>query len=158
MHCQGGQWRFATQTLGGASTYTLIATLFGSCELVGQNSQAWGLYLYDGTKVIGFEALQQANGSGGGMRLRVEHMNTVATDTATVAGPTQNLTPNPMTLKIVKDGTNRTYYYYSNGAFVQFLQEVASTYLTETSVGFGAIAAVGANDGVDVQLLDWSLV
>ncbi len=150
-------WRFATKTLGGASTYTFIATI--RAIFSGINSNTFGLYLYDGTKIIGFEVLNQIAANGGVGRLRVEEMNSVTSDNSTLAGPTIDLVPWAVTMKIVKDVTNRTFYYYSNGAFVQFLQHAASTFLTETSVGFGGLFATGSTaTTVEVDLLDWSLV
>jgi hypothetical protein len=105
--------------------------------------------------LIGFETLSQ---SAAANRLRVEQMNSVSSDHATAAGATSNLVPGVMTLKIVKDATHRT-YYYANGAgltYTQFLQEAASTWLTETDVGIG-----GVNNGTgwtcQIELLNWSL-
>lgn len=151
-------WRFLTRSLGGASTYTLIATLRNGGFPQNVNSMTFGFYLYDGTKVIGFEVLNQAAGSGGTNRLRVERMNSVTSDNATMAGPTINLTTQLFTVKIVKDATNRTFSYWTAGGYTQFYQEAAASFLTETDVGFGGLSAVGAA-GIFIytELLDWSL-
>ncbi len=150
-------WRILTQSLGGASTYTFIATV--RCLVIsGNSSQVYGIYLYDGTKLIGFELLNQAAGAGGILRLRVERMNSVTSDNSTQAGPTGSLVPQTVTLKIVKDATNRTYYYWAAGAYTQFLQEANNAFMTETDVGFGAASIVGSSAvSMALELISWSV-
>ncbi len=148
--------RLLTTPLGGA-TYTCIATISGGVSAT--NSTNWGLYIYDGTKAIGLEILNQSTGSGGVNRLRVQRFTNVTTASTTSAGPTIGIVGFPITLKIVQDVTNRTYYYYENNAFTQFFQEAAGTFLTETSIGPGGICQIGASGAsVYTQLLSWSLV
>ena len=152
-------WRFLSQSLGGASTYTLIVTLRTGLG-IGANSITVGLYLTDGTQLIGFEVLYQAQAQGGGNRVRVERMNSVTSDNSTVAGPTANLFPQLCTLKIVKDSTHRTFYYYVNGAFVQFYQEANTAFLVETDVGVGGVSVEGSVNSiyfVEAEVLSWSL-
>jgi len=146
--------RTVTRTLP-ANTYTLIATFRHGPG--GANSTACGIYLFDGTKYIGFELLNQSSGSGGIYRLRVQRYTNATTASTTDAGPTANITAYPATLKIVQDVTNRTYYYYSNGAFTQFFQHAANTFLTETDAGFGGISNIGNNvSAVLGELIQWS--
>lgn len=148
-------WRFAMIALPG-STYTVIATLVSIFQ--GYNSSTWGLYVGDGTKYVGIEVLDQAAGSGGTGQLRVQRLTDVNTPSTTIAGPTANLIPSTATFKITQDVTNRTFYYYSNGAFTQFFQEAAGSFLTETEVGFGGLSVAGSTAvTVEVQLIDWSL-
>jgi hypothetical protein len=148
-------WRLVTRSLAGASTYTLIATI-AIHDFSGTNSQTAGFYLYDGTKIIGFEILNQAGANIN--QLRVERMNSVTSDNSTVAGPTVNLTPYVFTAKIVKDASHRTFYYWVAGAYVQFYQELNTAFLTETDVGIGGMSVtVSANKHVSIELLQWSL-
>jgi hypothetical protein len=134
-------WRILKRALPGA-TYTVIASIRGIPS--GSNSLTFGLYLTDGTKLIGFENLNQNAGAGGINRIRVERMNSVTSDNATMAGPTINVVGYPMTLKITNDGVNRTFYYYENGAFTQFYQEAFNAFLTETDVGPGGLSVAGS--------------
>jgi hypothetical protein len=146
------QWRFLTQSLGGNALYTLIATV--RCQpyedVSNSANHASGFMLYDGTKVETFYTFQS--------RLAVRTAATIATSGSDVAGPTINLTPKLFTAKIVKDASNRTFYYWSAGAWVQFYQEAASTFLTETDIGFGGVSGFNVTQAENyVELLDWSL-
>lgn len=139
-------WRLVKRTLI-SSTYTVIATV--NCTGVeGHNSQTFGLYLSDGTKLIGFEILAQA---GAADRLRVERMNSVTSDNSTVAGATSNLVPFTMTLKIENDGVNRTFSYFTAGSWTQFYQEAFNAFLVETEVAFGGLSAT-ASSGIGIQV------
>jgi hypothetical protein len=130
-------YRFVSRTLPGA-TYTVIMTLdvTGSAE----ESNAWAgtMFLYDGTKIETFEVA--------GLSGSVSYTLRIATDVSVtgsptvIAGPTNNLISHLVTLKIVNDGTHRTFSYWNAGAYTQFFQENTATFLTETSVGFGGIS------------------
>jgi hypothetical protein len=137
--------------------YTLITT--ASCSFANSpvNTQVCGVYISDGTKLEGIEMLNQAVTSGLD-QLRVQQYNSVTSAASTLAGPTINLVAYQfVTFKIVNDSTNRTWFYYSNGAFVQFFQEAAGTFLTETSVGFGGASITGStNNSVVNTLLYWA--
>lgn len=148
------QLRILTQSLGGASTYTAIATI--RTNLNGIDSVACGLYVYDGTKAEGFEVLSQSAGSGGVNRIRVIRWTNVSTPSTVVSADTINIVGFPATLKIVKDGTNRTFYYYENGAWTQFWQEAKTDHLTETDIGIGGFSAANSSAlGIYAELLDW---
>jgi hypothetical protein len=69
-------------------------------------------------------------------QLRVQRMNSVASDNSTVDGPIDNISPLLMTMKIVNDGVHRTFYNYTAGAFDQFYQEANNAFLKETDIGF----------------------
>lgn len=151
-------WRFVHQALP-AATYTFIASVQGYFQ--GFNSTTFGFYLYDGTKLIGFEVLNQATASGGVNRLRVERMNSITSDNATMAGATINLTSGLLTVKIVNNGINRIFYYWdlAGGGWVTFYTEAFNAFLTETKVGCGGVCA--ANNiavVIPLSLEDWSLV
>ena len=147
-------WRLVTRSLPASNSYTAIATI-NCLGVIPQNSQTCGLYISDGTKLEGVEVLS-ANGAGLEYQLRVQKMNTTSSDAGTLAGPTGKIISNPATLKIVGDATHRTFFYWSNGAYVQFFQEPIATFLTETTVGFGGLSNAG-NNWINPQLLYWSL-
>ncbi len=139
-----------------AATYTVITTIRGI--LSGNNSVLYGLYLTDGTKLIGFEILSQTAAAGGINRVRVERFNSVTSDNATMAGPTINITGWPTSLKIINDGANRTFYYYENQTWTQFYQEAFNAFLTETHVGPGGWSISGSSALTCIgEVLSWSL-
>jgi hypothetical protein len=150
-------WRLLTQSLGGASAYTFTATV--RAFLAAAPSGTFGIYLYDGTKLIGFEILGQRAVDGGVFRLRVQRMDSVTVDNATVAGPTIDLVPYVVSLRIVKDASHRTFYYFENNTWVQFYQEAASAFLTETDIGFGGLSVYGSalDSFILVDLLQFSV-
>ena len=127
-----------------------------SPQLIGLNSQDYGVYLFDGMKMIGFENLNQ---SGGVNRLRVERMNSLTSDNSTVAGPTANIYPfHLFSAKIVKDATNRTFFYREACAWVQFYQEAATAFPTETDIGVGGVSATGNSvEAMAGEVMQWSL-
>lgn len=134
-------WRLLVRSLQSLSTYTVVATV--DCLTVPQVSSATcgSLYLYDGTKVEGYESLWQ---SGTSNALRIEKLTNVTTDSSTAFGATQGLTGVTMTVKVVEDGTHRTWSHWAGGSWTQDLQETTNTFLTPTNVGFGGVAANGA--------------
>lgn len=148
-------WRFVSQSLSTGIPYTWIVTV-RFFDPNNSNSQTMGIYLSDGTKLIGFEMLNQGSSVN---RLRVERMNSVTSDNTTVAGPTANLTPFFLvSFKVTNDGTNRTFFYYSAGAWVQFYQEASGSFLTETVIGVGGLSAVGSAGAVVAgEIVAWSL-
>jgi collagen type VII alpha len=133
--------------------YTLTAT--ATCNLFTASSMTCGFFLTDGTKFESFELLSQAITSGA-FQLQVRQGATFNSTGAAVAGPTVNLASGTLwTVKIVNDGTNRTFFYYSNGAFVQFFQEATAAFLTETGVGFGGLSFASPYE-VGITLLYWN--
>lgn len=149
--------RMYKRSLNAASTYTVYASL--DCRMAdpGASSQACGVYLYDGTKAEGIEALAQCGtvsgttcvvgvggvSAGGSVQLRVQQYSNVTTASSTVAGPTGNLVGSAFSIKIVEDGVHRTFFYWTNGAWVQFFQENTNTFLTPTDIAIGGISATG---------------
>lgn len=150
-------WRFVKQATFPGVPYTFIATVrFTQNNDLNNSACAIGVYLTDGTQLIGFEVFLGANTA---PQLRVERMHSVTSDDITVAGPTANLIPpSVFTMKIVNDGTHRTFYYYTGGAWTQFYQEATGAWLTETAVGVGGISYF-SNAAVYVagELIAWSL-
>lgn len=142
-------WRLLTRPLPGA-TYTIITSL--DCRINDlantnvSNAYNCGLFISDGTKLIVLEMVFAPGVSGfaGTCQLRVDQLTNVTTE----LGPSKALTPNIIgcnaTLKIVNDGTHRTYFYWINttgtGGYVQFFQENTGTFLTETVYGWGGLA------------------
>ncbi len=146
-------WRFVKRAL--TIPYTLIGRASCAMSLAAVNSQTCGFYITDGTKLEAIEILSQATAAN---NLRVEKMTNVTTDSSTAAGPTSGLVGRfDFEVKIDNDSTHRTFYYYSNGAFVQFFQENSGTFLTETGIGFGGISvAVNGGEYVGINLTYWS--
>jgi len=146
-------WRLVTQSLASSTSYTMTATL--RCTHQAVASQDCGIYISDGTKLEGLEVLDQSTV----LKLRVETMNSVTSDKATIhGGTTQWLVGDTATLRIVGDATHRTFYYWASGSFTQFYQENIGTWLTETTGGFGGVSEASSNaNWVNVELLYWSL-
>ena len=88
-------------------------------------------------------------------QIRVQRWNSVTSASTAPAGPTSNVIANPVTLRIAQDVTNRTYYYFAAGAWVQFYQESAGDFLTETDIGPGGVSNVGGGVSVFAELTDW---
>ena len=132
-------WRLVQRTLPSSTSYTLIESI--QCVYANAGiAQLCGMYISDGTKLEGMEL---GTLSGGGGQVRLETMNSTTSDNATAHGPTTLTVGLNATLKVVNDGTHRTWSYWSNGAFVQYFQEATGTFLTETTGGFGAFSEVG---------------
>jgi hypothetical protein len=148
-------WRFVTRAL--TIPYALQASITCQQPNAAVNASACGFYLTDGTKAEGLECLHISTGSGA-CSLRVETMANVTTDTASVAGPTGNLVGDAnFEVKIVNDSSHRTFYYYSNGAWVPFYQENSGTFLTESAIGVGGVNLAGSVAAyVGLTLTFWS--
>lgn len=148
-------WRFCDVSLA-AAPFTVKAQM--DCrEPTNANSEDCGLYLYDGTKLEGLEILQQATSSINA--LRVEHMSTVSTDTATLCGPT-NVTGTMWNVKVIDNGTTRVYSYTLDGStYTTFCTVSGSNYsfLTPNKTGFGGVSVVGNSAYVSNRLLKWSV-
>lgn len=147
-------FRFITQSLT-STPYTVIAKL--NCFLKNQDgtttiAAACGVYLYDGTK---FESLEDLNNNTE-PELIIRQSSGVTSGGSTITGPTANLTPpSALTVKVVDDGTHRTWYYYTNGGFTQFFQETTATFLTPTSVGVGGLNNGSSDSWVSVNISYW---
>lgn len=153
----GVEFRFVSQSLSVGIPYTWIASirLFPVDGVV--NSQAIGLFLSDGTKFISFELLSQTSATN---QLEIRAAANVTSGGSIIAGPTDNVTAAfLLSLKITNDGTHRTYYYYSAGAWVQFYQEATGTFLTETVVGVGGLSLTSSPGILFVagEIVQWSL-
>lgn len=152
----GLNWGFVKQSLAGIPYDFSCSIRFTQNNMLNNNAGDIGVYLTDGTKLIGFEVLELANST---PSLRVERMNSVTSDNGTVAGPTGNIMPfSVFSLRIVNDGVNRTFYYWNAGAWTQFYQEASGSFLTETGVGVGGLSVSG-NPVVYVtgEVISWSL-
>lgn len=134
-------------------------TLYASIQCIAANayidSQTCGVGVTDGTKYQGIEIFTQQGVAD--TRLRVENWNTVSSDNATVAGATAGLIGTTVAVKIVNDSTNRTYSYWSNGAWVQFFQTTTANFVSETSLYVSGLAVTNVATPVEVRLLYWSV-
>ena len=147
----GQNWRFVTQPL--TVPYTLYAEI-GCYVSNNQTAQNCGVYLYDGTKIEGIEQLHTTNNQ---PRLRVETMNSVTSDNATVAGPSA-VVGDTFSVRIVNNSSTRTWSYWNNGAWTQILSESSGTWLTETSAGPGAFSQTSNNQNFALTTLYyWSV-
>jgi len=140
------------------STYTIIAHILDTNQLI--NSQNAGVYLRESSsgKISGLELLTQASG---GQHLRVERMNSVTSDNTTVTTySNQLITPQSViSVKIVEDGTHRTWYTsFDRGVnWLQILQESTGAFFSPDQAGFGGISVCNnASCYVDSTLLSWS--
>jgi hypothetical protein len=141
-------WRIAAKNLsdfiGVNTTYTIFFQIFGFTSCYNQNVSTNGFYLYDGTKLEGYELLNFQVASGASNTLRIEQIANVTTDSSTVFGATASLTGMLLAGKIVEDGTHRTWFHWHNGAYVQDFQEATGTFLTPTAVGMGGLELVNS--------------
>lgn len=147
-------WRFITHALPAGSTYTIAGTIVCLATNPAVNTQTCDFGLSDGTKYENYEAFFQLGGSGGPDRLRIETITNVNTDGSTVFGITAGLTTLTSSFCVVEDGTHRTWSHYSNGAWVQDLQEATGTFLTPTLLDVGGLSASGGSSNyLQVQFL-----
>jgi len=133
-------WRFITRAVPGGGTYTLAATLL-CLPPTSSNSSTCDFGLSDGTKYENYEILYQAGSSAGANNLRIEQLTNTGTDGGPAFAATKGLTTSYTSFCIVEDGTHRTWSHYSNGAWVQDLQEATGTFLTPTLLAVGGLSA-----------------
>jgi hypothetical protein len=133
--------------------YTIIALIDCGMNGGGGGTQDAGILVSDGTK---YETFDIEYSSGGQLGLRILAYTSVSS-TSVVTGPTVNLVGRMIGFKIVNDSTHRTFYYWINGAWVQFYQEASGTFLTETAAGFGGFSGGSTNNDLALRLHYWSL-
>lgn len=146
------------QNLGSPTSYTIIARIHVVPENNGGTGAMEGqLVLTDGTKFITFECLNEPSSSQNPL-IEITTWSNGTTQVTQIAGPTIQLIGNVVTLKIVGDATNRTYFYWASGAWVQFFQEPIGTFLTETQGGVGILNlnSISTGASVTVTLHYWS--
>ena len=116
-----------------------------------------GLYLYNGTKLIGFESLY----IGSGYQQRVEHITNVVMDGTTVYGSNtgwviRNDYNSPLNIQIRDDCTN---YYFDSSvdgiSFNNLYSEAIGSYITATNVGFAADQSQAASSPGFMSLETW---
>lgn len=133
--------------------YTAICVLDTTGDYAGSSvTMDYGMFLSDGTKLASITKSWDSNA----MKGRVSHWNSVTSFNTAIATLGYVLS-NVQAYKITNDSTNRTYYYWSNGAWVQAAQEASGTFLTETAVGFGGFNGSNANDWDGITLLFWDV-
>ncbi len=147
-------WRFVTRTI--TVPYTLIAMISGYIGAPNGAAESTGVFITDGTKMEDIELIYV---TGSNPRIRVEAMNSPTSDNSTLAGPTASVVSAPvMAVKIVNNSTNRIWSYWTNGAWVQFLSEGTTAFLTENRAGFGCFSQTSAPANfVASTLLYWSV-
>jgi hypothetical protein len=149
----GVHFAVATRSLPG-STYTITTTI--QCLEANGSSGAvivCGLALFDGTKSEDIEFLNEYTVDNAQATVRQLTSLTESSGGSLVAGPTNTLIGQYPTFRIVEDGTHRTWYYWSSGAFVMFFQEASGTFLTPTSVG-----VITLNDSGDTPIFNSTLI
>ncbi len=155
----GLEWRGLFKSVLGAAPYKVQAQLRGLVAGY-TNSQAVGLYFYNGTKLMGFEFLIQSSG----VLPRVERINSVTSDNGTAAtygslSQAQMLNPymSPIWLQLRNDGTDLYFDYSLDGAnFTNLWSEAVGSFITPTQYGFGGISDTsGGQPSVICDLLAW---
>jgi hypothetical protein len=147
-------WLGLFQTLPDGGTWTLYAWIRISQNQ--SNSSTAGIYLYDGTKLVAFEFLNQNSY----WYLRVDRLNSVSSEDGYVAGTSQQFGmasgSSPVCLKIDLHSGTLTYSYSIDGwNFTALYSEANGSWLTPTEIGFGGI---NVNVGIVLNsLLGWSL-
>jgi hypothetical protein len=140
--------------------YTLYTALDCTQAIGTKNSLLCGVYLSDGTKFEGL-TMDVENDTVTAQDIRLETWANATSFSAVLDGPTADTATSTWAAKITNDSTHRTFYYWSNGAWVQYYQENSGTFLTETAAGIGALdsdtpttvpAAIG-----NARLLYWSV-
>lgn len=145
-------WRLYARSLQSLSTYTVVMSVNCMQNVLSIVADTCGaLYLYDGTKIAGYEVLFQSAGSGGNFQLRIEQITSVTVDSSTVFGATQNLSAVTVTVKVVEDGVHRTWSHWATGAWVQDLQQNTGTFLTPTQFGFGGLNLTGDANNANLR-------
>jgi hypothetical protein len=164
----GLNWRFGDKSVPGSTPYT--CTFAVRPEEQYTNSNAVGVYFYDGTKLYGIELLAQGNplGVGSILILRVEKITNVTTDGSTVASiilqtPSGsdynypgafNYSQLPIYLQLKNDGTNLTFLFSINNVnYTQLFQEAVGTYMTPTKFGVGGLSGSSTTNTVNLFLL-----
>lgn len=123
------------------------------------SSSANGIYLYDGTKLVGWETLYTSNG----YMSRIEHINSVSVDGSTPFSGNQgfvmrNDIQSPLATQIRDDCTS--YYFDSSVDGVVFFNEYSEavgSYIAATNIGVGGVQVQGATSPLYVSLFAWQL-
>ncbi len=126
------------------------------------NSQAAGLYFYDGTKLMGIELLSQS----GGVILRVEKINSVTSDNSSAAtlgvqsSAVSYAIPLQGTfwLQLRNSGSTISFDYGFDGQnFINLFSEAVGTFITPTQIGFGGVSVTSlTNPFIINNLLNWA--
>lgn len=152
------QWSGLTRSLPGA-TYTLIATI----ELRGQipgniNTLIAAVCISDGTNYEQIEVV--AGSTTANVIIQIRTMSSLSTAGTVLASSSNTLGAGlTLSIKVVNDGTHRTWSYWLAGAWTQFYQEATGTFLTETKAGITGLSdVVTGGYSVDVALRYWSAV
>jgi hypothetical protein len=150
----GLNWRLFTQNVPGSTPWEAKAYLSVGSEaspLAGSGAATdGGIYLYDGTKLLGIEFLWLGSYSTATNypQLRVERIANVTSDNSTVYNPaTTGLSgylgfqsTGAVWVRWCDDATNLKAYYSMDGSsWTKFYTESVGTWLTPTKAGFGGV-------------------
>jgi len=148
-------WRLRTENLP-AAPYTITATLTCSGFIEG-NSAICGIYLYDGTKLIGLEHLSATALN----EYRVERITNVTTDGSTSAtAVTGSRIGRVLVLRLKDDNIGNRFFYYSEddgNTFTQLFTEGSTQFLTPTKWGYGGLNAISTNNAEVVRLVSMKI-
>lgn len=140
-------WKGLFQNVPGSTPWKIQAQMSIATNYI--NSNGMGLYLYDGTKLVGLELLIQTAASNTGMGFRVEHVTNVTTDGATQVSGHAGLA-GTWWLQIRCDGTNYYFDWSLDGAnWFNLWSEAIGAYITATKIGFGG---VNVSSGVNLYI------
>lgn len=152
------QWSGLTRSLPGA-TYTLICTIEVRGQLSGNVATLIGaVCLSDGTN---YEQIEIALGTtGANVSINIRTLSGLSTGGSILTSSSgtlgQGLT---LTVKVVNDGTHRTFFYWLAGAWAQLYQEASGTFLTETQAGITGLTDLSTGGySLDVAVRYWSAV
>lgn len=153
-----------------STPYTLYAYLASDIPTTVSDScaMAIGVYFYDGTKLMGLEAVYGSTSSTPYGQLRVEKITNVTTASSTAAArPSTSVaalvllpqTFSGMFFRLVNGGAGQpmTFSYSFDGYnFVQLFSETVGTFITPTQIGFGGVA-LNTQNSIDnhIHLLSW---
>ena len=146
-------WRGLFKTPTNATPYKVRARAVAFCTE--SNASLYGLYFYDGTKLMGMEFL---NGSVG-QYPRVEKITNVTTDSGTansLQGTGSQVLQQP-TFQIRNDGSKLWFDFSLDGInFFNVFSENVGTFITPTKIGFGGLCNGGGNDRSIVWWTNWT--
>jgi hypothetical protein len=148
-------WRGIFQSVT-ACPWKVTAALQASVP-TSNNVDLNGLYLYNGTKLIGFE-LEETNS---GYIQRIEHITNVTTDGSTpwnsASGWSMRNDYNGIIFEQIRDDCTNYYFDSSvNGVtYYTLYQEAVGSYMTATEVGYGGDQSQGATSPLLLSLTNW---
>lgn len=143
-------WSVYCRTLSSAPYSAIFTVEYSAPDITSTGADAFGFGISDGTKLETEILANLANTHGA---VQLNYTAAFSSGGSALAGPT-NLYAGRATLKVADDSTNRKWYYWNNGAFVQLYSEASGTNLTPNLVcvigaeNTGAVAGFPTLQGV----------